>query len=471
MAAAGVGGSLLAACGGGDDDEGTTTTRSGASTTRGPVATRTVKVGVVGYFSGIGSFIGDIANRSLDAAVKQINEKDAIPGIRVELVKRDTGDDATNGPKHYQELVADKDVAGILWAQGAGFNQTMDLQARDGIPVMGVFNDLETIGELYPEGRIRSFFQFINPTRKAFDFMCRYAKRDRGYSSCALLFDTLVDDDRSDEAAYKKAAAKYDLENKGVETFTLFDTDFKPQLQRLQQAKPEVLFVFGLSASTALIVKQLAELGASYVDTPTAKSGDGWHPHVMGAPGATGEKSWAIQAGDPAKIGTVTAWVVGGLIYLPSFVIRQFLAEAGQPEPTGGEEAPANALYALLKGVEKAGSIERKEVVEAIETLDDLQFASVKFGFTPERHLALTDGDVTLVTLERGGKTPYQLGKEFGGAFPADYVGPTQLVDFTLEANRKKHPEVMKEVLDGTYGSSVRYQPDDTSRQAFTRVH
>jgi branched-chain amino acid transport system substrate-binding protein len=301
--------------------------------------------------------------------------------------------------------------------------------------------------------------------------MCRYAKEDRGYRSAALIYDTLVDDDNSDRDTFEKAIEKHGLENKGVETFTLFDTDFKPQLQRLKSERPDVLFVFGLSGNTANIVKQLDELGSAYVDTPTVLSGDGWHPHVMGSPAGTGEKSWAEQAGASAKAGTITAWVVGGLVYLPTFAMARFLEEAGQPAATGGEEVPANALFALLRGVQAAGSNDRDEVVSAIEGLRDLEFASTKFGFSEENHGAITLDDVTLVTLERGGQTPYTLGAEFGESFPADYVGPTQLVDFTLEANRDRHPEVVEALLEGKYGSSLTYQPDAASEEAFERTH
>ena len=76
------------------------------------------------------------------------------------------------------------------------------------------------------------------------------------------------------------------------------------------------LLVWGLASSTAGVVKQLGELGAAYVDTPTAKATPDWHPHIVGAPTGSGDKSFADLAGAAAKAGTVTAWHVGGLIML-----------------------------------------------------------------------------------------------------------------------------------------------------------
>ena len=51
------------------------------------------------------------------------------------------------------------------------------------------------------------------------------------------------------------------------------------------------LIVWGLASNTAGVVKQLDELGAAFVDTPTAK-GPGWRPHIVGAPTGTGDKQW-----------------------------------------------------------------------------------------------------------------------------------------------------------------------------------
>jgi hypothetical protein len=75
-------------------------------------------------------------------------------------------------------------------------------------------------------------------------------------------------------------------------------------------------------------------------------------------------------------------------------------------------------------------------------------FAGLEFGFG-EGHLAVTEDELVIVTLERHtgpAKTdpPYRLGREWEEVFlrnDPEYVGPPHLARPTLVANRRSHPE------------------------------
>jgi ABC-type branched-subunit amino acid transport system substrate-binding protein len=337
------------------------------------------------------------------------------------------------------------------------------------MPLIGVFDDLLSSGKLYPEGDDagRSVFQLIIPTLYGMDTLTDYAKNDRGYSSAALISDTSTDPEGNTPKYFKAAMDKAGLANKGMETFAITDSDYGAQLQRIKAAKPHTIWIWGLSANSAGIVSQLADLGAAYVDTPTAKAGGDWHPHVFGSPAGTGDKSWVSLAGDKAKVGTVTAWHVGGLISLPSFAIAGWMRKYIQKDPTGGEESPADGLAALLYGIKKAGSTDRAKVVEGLETMGKIKFASIPFGFDAKRHISKTPDDMIVVTMERGGTGPaptdpsYKLGAEWGqGVFERTPAGPAHLVRPTLEANKRAHPDVMAEVLEKGYGTQCTKHPD-----------
>ena len=92
---------------------------------------------------------------------------------------------------------------------------------------------------------------------------------------------------------------------------------------------------------------------------------------------------------------------------------------------------------------------------------------SLPFGFTADRHLSKTEEDLIVVTLEKAtgpAKTdpPYELGEEWKTVFPEGYVGPVHLVRPTLDKNKKKHPEVMAEVLKLGYGTQCTKHADGT---------
>ncbi|HVV37393.1 MAG TPA: ABC transporter substrate-binding protein [Acidimicrobiales bacterium] len=455
----------LTACGGGGNKNDQSSATTAADKSRGFTASGdTLKVGVVGIFSGVGAFVGRIVNNSLDAAVAQINATGGIGGRKVEVIKRDTGTDPQAGVKAYQAFASDSSVIGILWCGGAGLDESRAQIKRDNMPVIAVFNDLYSSKSLYPSAPERSIFQMLMPDSMAFDVLANYAKNDRGYSKVGLIYDTLIGANAKEY--FTASMSKYGMSTAGMESYQLGDADFGPQINRLKGQKGHSLFVWGIAGDTAGIAKAIDKVGGGYVDTPTAKAG-GWNPHIMGSPGGTGEHTWADLAGSAAKIGTLTAWHVGGLVSLPSFAIRGWMQKFLKKGVTGGEESPADGLFALLKATQSAGSTDRQKMVTALETMGDIKFASLPFSFSADRHLSKTMDDLLIVTLEKSSgpakTTPaYELGAEWKSVFPAGYVGPTHLVRPTLEANKRAHPDTMAEVLRLGYGTQCTKHADGT---------
>jgi branched-chain amino acid transport system substrate-binding protein len=438
---------VVGACSSGDSESGG---RGGASDA--------IKVGVIAPFSGLGAFVGTITRNSLEAAVQHVNANGGVGGRKVELVMRDTGQEITNGVRAYQEFAGDPQVAGVLWCGGLGFDESRNLIKRDGMPVMAVFEDPASSGNLYPDVDERTIFQFLMSERMAMDVLCQYLKVDRGYQRVALLFDSTVSEGTRDY--YQQSIRKVGLESVAIETFNVFASEFGPQLQRLRGARPEALFVWGLPANTGGVAQQLDQLGSAYVDTPTAKAPAPapWHPHVIGAPTGTGDKSFAELAQGSAKVGTVTCWHLGGLVYLPTFAIRDWMKTYLNKTPTGGEEVPADGLGTIVNAIQKGGSTDRRKIVDTIETMGRVSFASIEFGFTADNHLARTFDEMIIVTLERSSgpastDPPYQLGREWREVFPPGYAGPTQLVRPTVDANRRANAAVVDQVLKDGWGT------------------
>jgi ABC-type branched-subunit amino acid transport system substrate-binding protein len=435
---------------------------SGSGSKKQAGASDTIKFGVIAPFSGIGSFVGNITHNSLDAAVQQINSTGGVGGRKVELVQRDAGMEITAGVKAYQEFAGDPHVAGVLWCGGLGFDESRNLIKRDQTPSMAVFEDPASSNDLYPKVDERSVFQVDMPEDLEVKVLCRYLAEDRGYKRVGLLFDSTISE--GVKKNFTDSAAQFGLTPAGIESFSVFASDFGPQLQRLRPQQSEALLVWGLSSNTAAVAQQLEQIGAAYVDTPTAK-GSAWHPHIVGAPTGTGDKSFADLAKAAAKTGTVTAWHLGGLVYLPTFAIGQWMKKFLNKTPTGGEELPADGLGTFARAIEKGGSTDRRKMIDTIERMGRFKFASVEFGFTPQNHLARTEDEMIIVTLERSNgpavtNPAYQLGREWKDVFPPGYAGPTQLVRPTLDANRRAHPDVVEQVLREGWGTQCTRRPD-----------
>src|SRR3954468_6655868 len=319
-------------------------------------ASDTIKVGVVSPFSGIGSFVGTITRNSLDAAVQEINANGGVGGRKVELVLRDAGQELTNGVKAYQEFSGDSHVAGVLWCGGLGFDESRNLIKRDQMPVMAVFEDPASSDELYPAVPERSVFQLVMPESMAMKVLCRYLGQDRAYKRVGLLFDLTISE--GVKKYFTDWASQFGITPAGIESFNVFASEFGPQLQRLKPQHSEALLVWGLASNTAGVVQQLDQVGAAYVDTPTAK-GTEWRPQVIGAPTGTGDKSFVELAGAAAKTGTVTGWHLGGLVYLPTFAIGGWMKKFLNKTATGGEELPADGVGTLVRAIAQAGTTDR----------------------------------------------------------------------------------------------------------------
>jgi branched-chain amino acid transport system substrate-binding protein len=425
-------------------------------------------VGVVGAFSGLGAFVGRLTERGLNAAVAEINKNGGIGGRKVDWLKGDGGTDVAQARQKFTEFAQDPRVIGIMFATPLGVNESLRDIKKGNIPTILTFTDLYSTNRLYPQdpNAPRSVFQYFLPGKWILEGLARYAKQDRGYTKIGVMYVSLLGADFENLA--REAASKFGLQIVASETYPLNATDVGPQLQRLKASGCEALAVYGLPSDTANVVKGLAALGAKYKDTPTAKSGTQWAPQLMGDPAGMGERQWAVLAGDAAATGSVSVWHIGGLLYLPQFKLPQWIEEHTGEIATGGEESPADSFYALVKAVEDAGSTDKDKMVAALENGKERVFSGFPFSFTPTDHLARKPEDVIMITLEFNGKPaptdpPYELGAEWTETLLREQpFNPTHLVRPTLEENRKRHPEVIKEILERRFGTQCTREPDGT---------
>lgn len=428
----------------------------------------TVKIGVILPMTGPGTSMGQVSYDALSAAVKQLNSTGGATGRKIELQFRDTGTDPVAAAELYSELVAQPATIGILWCGSPGLESVLPRMAHDAIPVVAVFSDPLSAGQLYPAaGAPRSLFQVSVGDIDVKKALADYALKDRGYGSAALLYDRGLDVQGDTRAHFEQAFGGSGLALNGVETFGAGDGDVNGQLDRLGAGAPQVLYVDGYSDDAAAVVGALAERGAAYVDTPTAK-GPEWHPHVFGSRRDV-NRLWADAAGETARVGTVTAWALGGLTFLPFYAVGGWLEKYVGKVAMGGEEAPADGLATLVEGLKKAGSTDRRRLVDGIETMGKIHFATIPFGYGADRHNAIGPEDVVVMALDRlrgpeATDPKYELGHEWqpGQAFADVGATPTLLVRPTLEANKTVHPDVMARILQDGYGTQCTRLGDGT---------
>ncbi len=91
----------------------------------GAAATKTVKIGVIAPLTGSLSAMGLGIKNSVDLAVKQANESNAIPGWKIEIVAEDDTASPDVGRNAATKLAGDKDVVGIVGPLNSGVGQAL----------------------------------------------------------------------------------------------------------------------------------------------------------------------------------------------------------------------------------------------------------------------------------------------------------------------------------------------------------
>ena len=479
-----LGGGLLAGCGSSSkksSSSGDTSTSAGGTATSAASA-KTMKIGVIVPISGFAAFVGEVVKGSLDAALGHIKADmgGSYKGIKPEIKYYDATLPA-EGQKAYQQALSDK-MDAIIWGGAGGLVESLGNIAQDKVLVISAFSDLQSYsGPGSPVPDLNSakatgltLFQTSPVDTMALSLMLKYCKIDRGYDTTALIYDkTLAPVEDKLFAAIAQAVG---IKVQGIYSYDLTAPDYNGPLQKLRDVGTQSLFAYGVSDNVAGIAKTLVQLDAKYVDTPTAKSSK-FKPQLLGSPGGTGDASFVRKAGDAAARGTITAWYIGGIVGLPSFPMRDWIKKYVPSYNggiiKGGEDTPADSMATVLEAAVKAGSFDGTAMTKALEDGVKVQFASPQgFSFGPTKHVSLTPDDMILVTLSypdtAGGTTEkgFNLGKEWTEVFAKGYQGPTTLMDFTLEDNRKVAPALVDEILNSKYGTSCRpdFQGNDQAK-------
>src|SRR5205823_3077468 len=129
------------------------------------------------------------------------------------------------------------------------------------------------------------------------------------------------------------------------------DTEFRPQLTAIKNAKPEVLFLPGFYTDVGQIAIQARDLG---INIPLV-GGDGWDSPTV------------IQIGGKSIDGSYFSdhYFVGD----PRPIVKRFVAEINKrsgKNPDANSALGYDALYVLANAIKRAGSLDRKAIRDQI---------------------------------------------------------------------------------------------------------
>jgi ABC-type branched-subunit amino acid transport system substrate-binding protein len=438
--------------------------------TKGGGQGRPVTIGVVAPFSGPRAYVGQMVSASLSAAAGYIDHDlhGSLNGYRPVLVTADAPLTGADGQRAYSRLAGLK-VDAVLWCGAPGLPDALPDIVRDLRPVIAVATDLQSRATSNPEvpdmtGPAAAglpVFQTAIPDAQAMDLLADYLHTSRGFTTSFLVYSKT--DFPGADAVFAAACATHGVQVVGTYGF---DTapDFPTAVQQARRAGAQSVMVFALPEDSAAVVDALDRAGARYVDTASARTA--FKPMVVGAPVGVGDGAFMQLAGRHAAPGTMSVEALREFVGLPDVPIRGWLARyAPSYAVRGGEVGPADALGAILTAVARAQSVAGADVVAALESGVQTQFASVvPFGFRADRHIATAKADLVLTTVEYQDETRYKPG------LSSTQQGPNLFVDFNFSGTA----DLTTQVLAKQYGTSCRaeYQGGDAAKAAACRsVH
>ena len=217
----------------------------------------TIKIGVVGPFSGSSAMVGDTEKKGVELAAKQINENGGINGMTIELIEEDDQQDPKTAVSAINKLVSsDEVVAAVGTVNSSCTLAMMDVTENNEIPLVTPISSGVAITD--PSNSYIVRLQASDKLQaKA---ITEYAINDLGYKNIAVMFQN------DDFGAGGKDVVVETLKDAGIEPLAVeaFDssaTDMSAQLLKIKNLNPEAIIMWTMYGCGATIAKQCDQLG------------------------------------------------------------------------------------------------------------------------------------------------------------------------------------------------------------------
>ncbi|MFN0162917.1 MAG: ABC transporter substrate-binding protein [Burkholderiales bacterium] len=225
-----------------------------------PVAAQTVKIGLISTYSGPGAAQGDQIDKGVKLYMK-MNADKLPPGVRVEIVQRDdTGANPDVAKRIAQEMIVRDKVniiTGIVWTPNLAAIAPLSTEAK--VPVMSMNAAGARILNAAPF-MSRMSFTLCQSAYPAGQWAAKkYKKAYTAVSDFAPGHEA--------EGCFTRGFKEGGGEIIGSVRIPFANPDFVPFMQRIKDAKPDVIFAFNPAG------KQAAAMMKSYGDLSMEKAG------------------------------------------------------------------------------------------------------------------------------------------------------------------------------------------------------
>jgi branched-chain amino acid transport system substrate-binding protein len=273
-----------------------------------PLAAQTVTVGLINSYTGFVAQPADQGQKGFDLYVK-LHEKDLPPGVKIEVLRRDDTSNPEVGKRLAQELITRDHVqllTGVVLSPVAAAVAPMTAEAK--VPLL---LDIAAAGAAIP--RLSPYVARISFTLWQESYPIGKWAAEQGWKTGYTAVSDFIPGHDA-EAAFTKAFTDGGGKMIGSVRFPPSNPDFSPFVQRIKDAKADVVFIFVPAGTQATaMIKAMQDLGLREaginVVAPQDLLPDEELPRMGDTPlGLITSGTYSADAKRPANEAFVAAW-------------------------------------------------------------------------------------------------------------------------------------------------------------------
>ena len=342
--------------------------------------TQEIKIGIVGPHTGPVAVYGEAVRDAALVAIEEINAAGGVLGMKFVPVIEDTKGDGAEASNAVNKVITrDKVVAIIGPVISSTANVAGAIVNREKVPMIA---PAATAVEVTHAGEYTSRVCFLDSYQAT--VMAKFSREELKAEKAAILIDVASDYSIGLKDVFAEKLVEYGGEIVEVVSYTSGDSDFSAQLTKIKAAAPDVIYLPVYYNDDILILRQARNLGI----TATFLGADGWDaPELIEG------------AGDAAEGCYFTTHYT---IHDPSPVVQNFVQKFqekyGKP-PIVFNALGYDAVKMLADAIERAGSLDREEIKDAINSTENFEGVTGMITLDENRN---PYKEVTIVTVKNG---------------------------------------------------------------------
>ncbi|MEM1484723.1 ABC transporter substrate-binding protein [Oscillospiraceae bacterium PP1C4] len=325
---------------------------SGESKEAPAAPTEAIKLGILAPLTGDVAIYGIAASNGIQLAIEEINAAGGVLGQQLDPILLDEKGDISEAVNAYNRLLSEEIVALLGDVTSKPTMAVAELAAADNMPMITATGTALPI-TTYGPNVFRTCF--TDPFQGK--IMATFAAENLKAKNVAIIYNTSDDYSTGLTASFKEQAAAKGITIVAEEGYGNDDKDFKSQLTKIQDKKPDALFVPDYYTKVALIATQAREVG--------------YEGPLLGADGWDG----VLGVLDDANKSAVNNSYISNH-YSPestnekvvSFV-KNYSAKYGET-PNSFAALGYDTAYMMAQAITKAGSTDAQAIIDAMKAIE-----------------------------------------------------------------------------------------------------